>query len=90
MDQHWTTKAACRGEDPETFFPEIYYRSDFERFKELRDKALGFCARCPVRETCLLEALRNNERHGIWGGTLRHERDRMRGIKRKRDREKTA
>lgn len=26
------------------------------------------CTGCPIRTTCLIEALRRNEEHGIWGG----------------------
>lgn len=67
------------------FYPEIHYRNDRARFEELRAKALEFCARCPVRDACLVDALKRRERHGIWGGLLPYERDRVRGVRRKRE-----
>lgn len=39
------------------------------------DEALDFCngmwdgSTCPIRHECLLYALTNNERYGVWGGT---------------------
>lgn len=32
---------------------------------------------CPVRERCLKRALINNERWGVWGGLLHHDRKRI-------------
>ena len=77
MDTHWTTKAACRGQDPEIFFPEIYYRDDRPRWTVLVEQAREICARCPVRIDCLDDAMRRKERHGIWGGLLPHEREHL-------------
>ncbi|WP_406056284.1 WhiB family transcriptional regulator [Streptomyces sp. NBC_01077] len=63
---NWRTRGLCRDEDPELFFPDT--AAD-------RRAALAVCARCPVRERCLAEALaeeggRNTHgRHGIRGGT---------------------
>jgi len=31
---------------------------------------LRLCAGCPVRQTCLADALARGEHHGIWGGRL--------------------
>ncbi|MFF9594246.1 WhiB family transcriptional regulator [Streptomyces sp. NPDC014646] len=43
---------ACRGVDPEIFFPEASYASASRPSPEERE-ALAVCARCTVREWCL-------------------------------------
>ena len=42
--------------------------------------AIAVCSDCPVREECLELALRNWTvgRHGVWGGTVPAERNRLR------------
>lgn len=56
---HWHQAAACRGCDPDLFFPT----------RGAATKAIkAICARCPVRSECLDAALVNAERWGIWGG----------------------
>lgn len=67
----WAFHGACRGaDDPELFFP---HGSDTHAVRQaLRAKA--FCARCPVREECLLYALDTGQSHGVWGGTTAEER----------------
>ena len=52
-------EAICRGLDSDTMFPE---RGD--SIKVLREA----CRACPARSECLVLALRNGERHGVWGG----------------------
>lgn len=42
---------------------------------DFRDRV---CARCPVWEACLTEALERGE-HGVWGGTSPHQRSRAGG-----------
>jgi WhiB family transcriptional regulator, redox-sensing transcriptional regulator len=64
----WRDQAACRGLDPEIFYPV----SDDEA-----DAAKAVCAACPVRGACLEYALANRERDGIWGGATERERRRM-------------
>ena len=61
----WLTRAACRGMDPELFFPER---------GEPTEPAKAVCAGCPVRGECLDYALTNVERFGIWGGLSERER----------------
>lgn len=63
----WRLDAACRGEDPQIFFPDT---ANSAPAKEV-------CAPCPVRSECLDHALRY-ERIGIWAGTTERERRRMR------------
>ena len=64
----WRDQAACRGLDPDIFYPV----SD-----EDADVAKAICAACPVREACLEYALANRERDGVWGGATERERRRM-------------
>jgi WhiB family transcriptional regulator, redox-sensing transcriptional regulator len=64
----WRKRAACRGIDPEVFFPAS--DEDAEEAKEI-------CAVCPVREACLEYALAHREREGVWGGCTERERRRM-------------
>lgn len=65
----WAQRAACRGIDPDLFFPER--GQDTEPAKTV-------CRTCPVIDACLDHALRNGERVGVWGGTSERERRKMR------------
>jgi WhiB family redox-sensing transcriptional regulator len=62
----WRSRAACRGADPDLFFPLGSNR-----------EAIAICAGCPVREDCLDEALEKGDL-GIRGGTTETERRLMR------------
>jgi WhiB family redox-sensing transcriptional regulator len=72
----WRTLAACRGLDPELFFPA---RGDSHTARN----AQAVCATCPVAERCLEYAIEVGETEGIWGGLsgrqLRQERQRRAG-----------
>ena len=68
MNQSWRQHAACRGLDPETFYPV----SD-----EDAEVAKTVCAGCAVRQTCLEHALGSRERDGVWGGATEKERRRI-------------
>jgi WhiB family redox-sensing transcriptional regulator len=72
----WRTLAACRGLDPDLFFPE---RGDAFTARN----AQAVCAACPVAEQCLEFAIEVGETEGIWGGLsgrqLRQERQRRAG-----------
>jgi WhiB family redox-sensing transcriptional regulator len=74
--QAWLDRAACRGLDPERFFPE-----PGEQAKVAEAKAV--CASCQVRDYCLELAVKAAEGldgdHGVFGGTLPAERSRLRG-----------
>jgi WhiB family redox-sensing transcriptional regulator len=69
----WRQHAACRGVDPDIFYPV----SDEEA-----DDAKAICALCPVEHACLEWALSNRESDGVWGGAT--ERERRRIIRRRR------
>jgi WhiB family redox-sensing transcriptional regulator len=54
-------------------------------FEEIPEKTIAkqLCGKCPVKLECLEFALRNEEAHGIWGGTtMRQRRDLRRMQKR--------
>jgi hypothetical protein len=65
----WMADAACRGIDPDLFFPEK---------GESAFRAKAVCGRCRVRQACLAYALANNERFGVWGGLSERQRRRLR------------
>jgi WhiB family redox-sensing transcriptional regulator len=66
----WRHRAACRGEDPEVFFPT---GSTGPVWREL-DRAIAICADCSVRERCLQWALETGQDAGVWGGLSELER----------------
>ena len=65
----WRAYAACREHPEVDFFPGQ---------GEATREAKAICAGCPVREPCLAAAMRNGEKHGIWGGLSERERRRQR------------
>lgn len=65
----WRDHAACRGVDPDLFFPGR---------GEATAPAKAVCATCPVRAECLNYAMANGEKFGIWGGLSERERRRLR------------
>src|SRR2546425_571772 len=68
MTQSWRDKGACRGIDPEIFYPV----SD-----EDAEEAKAICAVCSVRQACLEHALAAREKEGVWGGATERERRRI-------------
>lgn len=69
----WRARAACRGDDPEIFFP---HRGEGVSIPQ------AICARCPVTAQCLEYALDAGEHFGIWGGASERERRRLRRARR--------
>lgn len=67
----WRQDAACR-----TYPTEWWYPADGMNWANTR-RARRICADCPVREDCLIVALRRNE-DGIWGGLNIKERRALR------------
>jgi len=76
MNATWRNRAACRGLDPDIFYPA----SDEDSWE-----AKAVCDTCPVRQPCLEHALSLREREGVWGGLTERERRRI-----LRQRRKTA
>lgn len=66
----WRDRAACRGVDPETFFPTAH---DGPVYTAQVAVAKSVCAGCPVRASCLDEALVRIP-FGIAGGLTPEER----------------
>ncbi len=73
MNLTWRQHGACRGTDPDIFYPVT---------DEEAEEAKAICATCPVREPCLEYALEQRIDHGVWGGAS--ERERRRILKRRR------
>lgn len=59
--EQWQARAACRGENPELFFPDP---SD----EHTRARAQTICATCPVRSECSNHA----QPFGVWAGDYYH------------------
>lgn len=77
-DTNWRARAACKGVDPELFFPETTDEAlDEPLVRQQVEAAKAVCRRCPVREQCLDEALERLP-HGVAGGMTEHERRRAR------------
>jgi WhiB family redox-sensing transcriptional regulator len=69
-EDHWTDHAACRGADPELFYPVSSAGPALAQVGQ----AKAICAQCAVRSDCLSWALRAGEPEGVWGGTTPEER----------------
>jgi WhiB family redox-sensing transcriptional regulator len=66
----WMSHGACRGEDPELFFPITAVGPALAQVSS----AKAICGRCPVQANCLSYALVTGQEDGIWGGTTWKER----------------
>jgi len=69
MELAWRRNAACRGLDPEIFYPA----PDAEDVVD----AKAVCRECLVQEICLEFALQVREKEGVWGGATEKERRRI-------------
>lgn len=60
-------KTADTAEDYDPFFPAD---TDSDGVRDAKDFCNGEAdgVVCPIREQCLMFALTNNEKHGVWGG----------------------
>lgn len=81
----WISHGACRGEDPELFFPIATTEAAHQQVRE----AKAVCFRCAVRVQCLSYAMETGQ-HGIWGGTTSDERLGARQQSRRLDREQVS
>ncbi len=68
MELLWRRHSACRGLDPEIFYPST---------DEEAAAAKLVCRECSVQETCLEFALQGREKEGVWGGATEKERRRI-------------
>lgn len=69
----WRALAACRGVDPELFYPVGDDWTGPANERRARE-ALAVCAGCPVRTECLADALERGDAFAVLGGTLPRER----------------
>jgi WhiB family redox-sensing transcriptional regulator len=69
MELAWRRHAACRGLDPEIFYPAT-------EDDDVAD-AKAVCTACGVQELCLEWALQVREKEGVWGGATEKERRRI-------------
>jgi len=70
----WRMRAACAEMGHEPFFPET--RSGDASGYAL---AVKVCRSCPVQAPCLMWALENDERYGVWGSLTPDERTAITG-----------
>jgi WhiB family transcriptional regulator, redox-sensing transcriptional regulator len=77
----WAGRGACRGSDPELFFPITQSGPAISQIA----KARAICARCPVRAQCLEFAMDSGQDFGVWGGMSEGER---RTLRRKQSRQR--
>ena len=65
------------GKVPCELSPYAWFPEDIAEPKA-REQAVAYalegCSKCPVQEQCFTYALERGEKHGIWGGSLPHER----------------
>ena len=67
---NWREFAACRGMNTEIFFLD-----DSNRYKkQVYAEAKSICAVCPVRVSCLDDAMAHHHDYGVFGGMAPHER----------------
>lgn len=69
LDPH--ADPACRGVDPELFFP-LPGRNDTAEI------AKAVCNRCQVKDACLAWAFESKQAHGVLGGQTAKEREAVR------------
>lgn len=72
--EDWRDYAACRGLDPNMFFPIGNVGQSIEQIEQAKD----VCRTCVAQIACLEYALKTNQDNGIWGGTDEIERRKIR------------
>lgn len=72
---NWWEQAACRGVNPDVFFPE----ESGVTTDRIYDQGRQFCNDCPVARNCLEEAMSYEaeewRRFGLWGGLSPRQRE---------------
>jgi Transcription factor WhiB len=77
--------AKCLGEPPKPG-DDAFFDNSEDGYEDLTDEGVQFCNGtadgkvCPMRNECLLFALVNNERFGVFGGMLEQDRRLLRKI----------
>ena len=85
----WSNDSECLTYPKKLFYPDIFDDDKEEWFDDgtiweafgdtshYYDQARALCSFCPVREACLMHALEQKERFGMWGGLTPIERRRI-------------
>lgn len=70
MNEDWRLRAACRGEDPDTFMPPDAAGGAGKMTSEQINRALRYCAVCPVTAECdaYAASVADAPMVGVWGG----------------------
>ena len=92
----WAENAACRGMDPDIFFPieaRLAARSRNPRRPDPYELARAICAGCQVRQDCLDETLAlpwSEDLAGMFGGMTPRERVPVRAERRRQEARRQA
>ena len=78
----WHDQASCASVDPDLFFAASETRAPLAA-ERLTRAAISVCRACPVQAECLQQALEDDDRYAILGGTTPVERARMLGRKKR-------
>lgn len=73
MNELVKSKAACKGQDTSLFFIDNGPLTS-KRVRIGISKAKSICKSCDIQVECLMNAVNNEENHGIWGGFTQKER----------------
>lgn len=75
----WHDQAACHPDQrPPDLTPAEWTAIWFPARGESHGPARAYCLTCPVRDDCLAQALDQNQKHGVWGGSSERARRQMR------------
>lgn len=74
QNELWRGHAACRGMEPDMFFPIGTTGPALDQIEASK----AICSVCDVRDDCLDFALSTNQESGVWGETSEEERKRLR------------
>jgi len=67
----WHDKAACKGANPEPFFPPVGHG-------KFATEAKAICATCTVIKDCFDYGMDQRMEYGVWGGTTVRDRKKLR------------
>lgn len=65
----WVERGLCNRRDnagAPIYDPDMWFPDDGQR--NMIDRAIEVCERCPVHQQCFDRALETQEHYGIWGG----------------------
>lgn len=68
-----TPRVPC-AQEPQKFFGDTQ-DEDEPYDDEHMQEAIALCQECPIKIECLIQALQNNETHGVWGGMTPAQRE---------------